>query len=693
MHHNSKVTNCANYHFFGISFIAFCFAFVVQKQAFAQSVPQRFSYQAVIRDDANQLLNNQTVGIRLSILQGSATGTAAYVETHTSSTSTNGLVSLQVGGGTVVSGTMAQIDWASGPYFIKTETDPSGGSNYSITGSSQMLSVPYALFSANGIPGPQGPAGQTGATGPQGPIGLTGPTGTPGATGSQGPIGLTGPAGATGPAGQTGATGLQGPIGLTGPSGATGPTGQTGATGPTGSNGKNALIRTTPEAAGTNCANGGVKIEAGLDADANGQLSDAEVNGSQTKFLCNGATGATGAQGPTGPTGSGGFVHYVGEQFGGGVVFHVYRDASGTERGLVVSLANQSESMAWSNPASFFAGATSNWDGLSNTNAIVAQSVHINSAAKFCKDYQYEGFNDWYLPSFHELNLLWNSLYIVNGKLSNISGATQISSYYWSSTEIVTNGANAWFLSAIGVLTEYNKGNGCPVRAIRAYSVPSNSGSITDIDGNSYETVTIGTQVWMKENLKVSKYRNGDAIPTNLTDAAWYSSNVGAYAIYNNEEPNNTTYGKLYNWYAVVDSRGLCPAGWHVPTDNDWAIITKFLDPSAVTSCLNCVSSQIAGGKMKAVSSLWNSINESATNESGFTGLPGGTRGVYSLPVGAVDFRLLGGGGFWWSSTQYNLESAWCFPLYSSNGDLGGGSSYRSEDKKNNGFSVRCLKD
>ena len=171
------MATCANYRFFGISLISFCFAFMFQKQAFSQSVPQRFSFQAVIRDDANQLLNSQSVGIRLSILQGSASGTAVYVETHSASTSSNGLVSLQVGGGTVVSGALAQIDWASGPYFIKTETDPSGGTNYSITGTSQLLSVPYALFSANGIPGPQGP---TGATGPQGPAGQTG---------AQGPIG------------------------------------------------------------------------------------------------------------------------------------------------------------------------------------------------------------------------------------------------------------------------------------------------------------------------------------------------------------------------------------------------------------------------------------------------------------------------------------------------------------------------
>jgi len=119
MHHNSKMAGLASYRFFGITFIAFCFAFMLQKQAFAQSVPQRFSYQAVIRDGANQLLNNQSVGIRLSILQGSGTGNSVYVETHTSTTTTYGLVSLQVGGGTIVNGTLAQIDWANGPYFSK----------------------------------------------------------------------------------------------------------------------------------------------------------------------------------------------------------------------------------------------------------------------------------------------------------------------------------------------------------------------------------------------------------------------------------------------------------------------------------------------------------------------------------------------------------------------------------------------
>ncbi|MFN4853810.1 MAG: hypothetical protein ACK5JC_05250, partial [Bacteroidota bacterium] len=111
------------------------------------------SYQAVIRNSSNTLVSNQPVGMRISILQGSASGTAVYVETQTPTTNANGLASLEIGGGTVVSGNISTIDWANGPYFIKTETDATGGSNYSITGTSQLLSVPYAFFSGNGIVG------------------------------------------------------------------------------------------------------------------------------------------------------------------------------------------------------------------------------------------------------------------------------------------------------------------------------------------------------------------------------------------------------------------------------------------------------------------------------------------------------------------------------------------------------------
>ena len=150
--------------------------------------PEKMSYQAVVRNTTNNLVTNQPVGMQISILQGSSTGTAVYVETQTPTSNANGLVSLEIGGGTVVSGNMATINWANGPYFIKTETDPTGGSSYTITGTSQLLSAPYALYaktSGSSIPGPAGPMGSQGLTGPQGPAG------TPGANGQGVPVGGT----------------------------------------------------------------------------------------------------------------------------------------------------------------------------------------------------------------------------------------------------------------------------------------------------------------------------------------------------------------------------------------------------------------------------------------------------------------------------------------------------------------------
>ncbi len=202
---------------------------------------------------------------------------------------------------------------------------------------------------------------------------------------------------------------------------------------------------------------------------------------------------------------------------------------------------------------------------------------------------------------------------------------------------------------------------------------PSNpaSGFVTDIDGNVYQTVTIGTQVWMKENLKVSKYRNGDPIPTNLTDDAWNSTTTGAYAIYNNDVANNTTYGKLYNWYAVADSRNLCPAGWHVPSDAEWTTLENYLGDSSV-----------AGGKLKSTSNLWNTPNTGATNESGFFGLPGGNRLVNGT------YNFIGYYGDWWSSTENSTTFVWSRGLY-----YYYGLSYRNSGYKQGGFSVRCIRD
>lgn len=191
------------------------FALVFSTAIFAQ-VPQGMSYQAVIRDANGALISNGPIGMRISILQGTEFGAAVMVETHGATTNENGLVSLIIGQGDPLMGSLSTIDWANGPFFLKTETDPNGGANYTISSTSQMMSVPYALYSANGTPGPQGEMG------PQGPAGVPGMDGAPGPQGPQGPQGEMGPQGPQGFDGLQGAPGPQGPQGATGPQGAQG---------------------------------------------------------------------------------------------------------------------------------------------------------------------------------------------------------------------------------------------------------------------------------------------------------------------------------------------------------------------------------------------------------------------------------------------------------------------------------------
>ena len=175
-------------------------AVLLSAAAIAQS-PEKMSYQAVIRNATNTLLTNQPVGMQITIIKGSVSGTPVYVETQSPTSNINGLVSLEIGTGSIVSGDFSAIDWSAGPYYIKTESDPTGGTSYTVTGVSQLMSVPYALYaktSGSSTPGPQGPAGLDGADGING---LNGADGVDGLDGATGPMGPQGPTGATGPAG------------------------------------------------------------------------------------------------------------------------------------------------------------------------------------------------------------------------------------------------------------------------------------------------------------------------------------------------------------------------------------------------------------------------------------------------------------------------------------------------------------
>lgn len=294
----------------------------------AQTPPNAFNYSAVARNAAGQPIATTTIGIQITILKTSPTGASQYSENHFVNTDAYGLFNLVIGAGAVQSGSMATIDWSNDNYYLKVGMDAAGGTNFLTMGTTQLLSVPYALYA---------------------------------------------------------------------------------------------------KSAGT---------------------------------VAGGGTG-------------GGFTHYIGEEFGGGVVFHLWKDAQGVEHGLIVDKTDLSTGQYWSNISSTLIGAQSSWDGLSNSNAIVGQAGHTSSASALCLNSTNGGQSDWYLPSIQELNMLWNNYYTVARSLTQISGATQLNrTNYWSSTEFITNSAYAFFFSLGGaeVISKYNSQSSFLfVRAVRAF--------------------------------------------------------------------------------------------------------------------------------------------------------------------------------------------------------------------------------
>jgi uncharacterized protein (TIGR02145 family) len=611
---------------------------ILSSAVLAQSnIPQVVSFSAVVRDANNQPLANTPVSIRLTFKKGGASGPLVYCALHQDVSNANGFISLQLNRNVLGTGcngapstTFETIPWKEGGFWMEVEYQTVPNTPFTSLGQLELASSFYAFAagSAEEIKGVNLQGAQNGyvlaynqstgkweptpaTAGPQGPIGLTGPagaTGPQGPAGPQGPIGLTGSTGAQGPIGLTGAAGVTGATGPQGPIGQTGPSGATGATGPQGPIG------------------------------------------------LTGPTGATGAQGPIGLTGPAG---PTGSGYSNGTTVNQMMYWNGTAWVTLSPPQNQGQILTFCNGSLTWTIGGVCPASLATLITTTPSSITSTTASS-------------------------------GGNISNDGGGTITArGVVWSTTQNPT----------IALTTKTNNGTGTgsftssitglspgTVYYVRAYATNSagtaygnqqtlttaTSSNPVDVDGNVYTTVTIGTQVWMAENLKTTKYRNGNAIPTNLTDAAWGSTTTGAYAIYNNDADNNTTYGKVYNWYAVADSRNLCPVGWHVPSDGEWTILENHLGGASV-----------AGGKLKSTSSLWTAPNANATNESGFSGLPGGFRfsgGIY-LDVG--------GYGFWWSSTElFPTSNAWYRNLLYNVGNSG-----RDNLSKRNGYSVRCIKD
>jgi hypothetical protein len=311
-----------------VTFCFLLFTLVVN----AQAPPNAFNYSAVARNAAGQPIATSTIGIQISILKTSSTGVSQYSENHFVITDGYGLFNLVIGAGSIQSGSMATIDWSNDNYYLKLAMDATGGTNFLTMGTTQLLSVPYALHAK------------------------------------------------------------------------------------------------TAESIVVGGSGGGV------------------------------------------------FTHFIGEEFGGGVVFHLWKDASGVEHGLIVDKTDLSTSQVWSNINATIIGtiAQSSWNGLGNSNAIVSQAGHTNSAALLCLNSTNGGQSDWYLPSIDELSLLWHNRFNVNKSLSTIGGATVLpyTANFWSSTEFNFNDAWAFYFftgyaahyTSYGIksITNY-------VRAVRAF--------------------------------------------------------------------------------------------------------------------------------------------------------------------------------------------------------------------------------
>ncbi len=203
-------------------------------------------------------------------------------------------------------------------------------------------------------------------------------------------------------------------------------------------------------------------------------------------------------------------------------------------------------------------------------------------------------------------------------------------------------------------------------------SFKAGTDTVSDVQGNVYETVIIGTQWWMAENLKVTKYRNGDDIPEVTDGTTWAGLSTGAYCVYDNDTDNVATYGRLYNWFVIDDSRNVAPTGWHVPSWAEIQTLYNYLGGKLV-----------AGGKLKeAGTTHWVSPNDGATNETGFTGLPGGARDNDGSFIYMYNY------GDFWSTTEFDSPRSWLLSLWT-----GYDGVYDYAYSKQAGFSVRCVKD
>jgi uncharacterized protein (TIGR02145 family) len=570
-------------------------------------VPQKMSYQTVIRDAGGSLVTNKQVGMRIAILEGSLPGTVVYQETQTPVTNANGLVTLEIGG----SAGFDSIHWSNGLHFIKTETDPSGGTSYSITGTSQLLSVPYAFFAEKT---------ENSFSGNYNDL-INKPTILNNANYST----------------ATGYMALKSNAG-----------GQNTA------NGYEALYSNTN--ANYNTAIGAKALHSNTSATFNTAIGANALYSNTTAFY-NTATGAFALwSNTTGQNNTANGAHAL------------YSNITGQGITAIGSKALQNNTTGNYNTADGNQALYSNTLGNNNT-AMGYQSGYTNST----------GNGNVFLghqAGYYETGS--NKLFIDNQSRASESDAKVKALIYGvfdadPANQILSiNGnINVNYHRIVNVPDPVNNAD----VATKAYVDAKFNQIVTnvaDIDRNVYPVLEIGTHYWMAENLKTTKLNDGSSIPLVSDRQVWLSLTAPGFCWYNSEEITYSSFGALYNWYAVNTGK-LCPAGWHVPSSGEYA-----------TLCTDLGGASVAGVKMKSWPGWpWQyTYYPGLQNTSHFSGLPGGLRQYTGY------FAGIGTMAYLWSSTERPENKADWWGLFDTADDFGGNATY-----KGSGMSIRCIKD
>ena len=603
--------------------------------------PHKINFQSILRNTNGEVVANKAVSLRISILSGSITGNTVYSETHDKTTDASGLISLQIGNGTVISGVFSAILWGNAAYFIKLEADFNGGSNYVLLGTQELMSVPYALY-----------ASKTDTSSLNLVNRFSSKVNLSDTSSMLNPYlrkfdsiiadlqlqnrqlqNLSTVVDIDGNSYKTVKIGSQvwmsenlktshyrngGPI----PNVMGNADWQALATGAWSNYNHDAandviygkLYNWYTTIGDTLCPTGW-----GVPTDAEYTILITYLGGESVAQDKMKVTGTTYWESPnTGATNESDFSGLPGG----------YRDKDGSFSSI--------RNFAW------FWSATEGNEYHRWLRFLFANNGSGNRGNGSANNYESVGASIRCLKGT-EIDINQN----LNLKVNIADTSDMLYPYLRKADAII-----------IGLQKQ--------IEVLNSYTSLLASG-LVDIDGNNYSVVKIGNQIWMKENLRVSRYRNGYSIPNITNNYEWSNLTSGAWNI----NQDVTIYGKLYNWFAVSDNRGLCPFGWHIPSNDEWITLTNFLGGESV-----------AGAKLKATT-LWYS-NEGSTNESGFTAFANGFALINTANLHVDNGNL----GIFWSSSDWSTWGAISRRLWSVSKDF---VNYIGDRK--NGFSVRCLRD